>query len=86
VDSSDFVYAAGYSTSSVDNIDWAVKKYNSDGNEDTTNWDKTVDQGTNDVVWGIGTDGNNNVYVGGRLLYADNEWAVIKYDSSGTEL
>lgn len=86
VDSSDYVYAAGYSTSSSDNVDWAIKKYDSDGNEDTANWDKTVDQGANDVVWGIGTDKNNNVYVGGRLLYADNDWAVIKYDSSGTEL
>ena len=86
VDSSDDVYAAGYSTNTSDNIDWAIKKFDSSGNEDTANWDKTVDQGTSDVVWGIGTDANNNVYVGGRLLYTDDEWTVIKYNSSGTEL
>lgn len=86
VDSAGGVYAAGYSTDSSDGIDWAVKKFNTLGDEDTTNWDKTVDNGTNDVVWGIGTDSNDNVYVGGRLLFSDNDWAVIKYDSAGTEL
>ncbi|MBN2534868.1 MAG: chitobiase/beta-hexosaminidase C-terminal domain-containing protein [Spirochaetales bacterium] len=86
IDSNDNVYIAGFVTQSDDDMDWIIKKYDSNGTEDTTNWDKVIDYGTDDVAWGITTDSSNNVYVGGRLMYSDYEWTVIKFNSSGTEL
>ena len=55
-------------------------------NEDTTNWNTIIDYGANDVPWGIDSDSSGNVWVGGRLLYADNDWTVIEFSSDGTEL
>jgi uncharacterized delta-60 repeat protein len=86
VDSNNNIYVAGYTTRPNGNIDWTIKKYDTNGNEDTANWNKIINYGSDDVPWGIDTDSNGNVCVGGRFDYADNEWVFIKFNSSGTEI
>ncbi len=82
VDSNNNVYVTGYTTKSSD-IDWTIRKYGPTG---TLSWSTNVDNGTDDVAWGIGTTSDGYVWVGGRLLFADNDWTVIKMNPSGGEV
>ena len=87
------VYIYGYMFNiSQNNVnDWVIKKFNSSGTEDTTNWNKTFNTGSVNGIetWGIELDSANNVYVAGfgNNLSGSNqyEWWIQKFNSSGTE-
>jgi len=96
IDSANNVYVAGYSndladTGDNDDADWLIKKYYSNGTEDTANWNLTYTSGTNDdYARGIAIDSANNVYVvgyGGNLINATSseDWWIKKFYSNGTE-
>ncbi len=93
LDSSDNVYliATGsnlFNATSYD--DWWIKKFNSSGSEDTTNWNKSIDYSSNDNARGAAVDLNNNLYVVGHsdsLASATSsiDWWIKKFNSSGSE-
>ena len=94
IDSEDNVYAAGagYDIAGADTgIDWWIKKFDSDGNEDTTNWDKKIDgNGGRDHAYGIAIDSQDNIYVAGTgddiVDGSSNwDWWIKKFDSDGNE-
>jgi hypothetical protein len=85
VDSEHNVYVAGcwYSGSSMD---WMIKKFDSEGSEDTINWNKTFDWSENtDNAYSIAIDSNNDVYVAGRVLISTNNCVIKKFDRNGNE-
>ncbi len=86
VDSDGSVYVAGYGSSLVGTNtqeDWWIKKFDSDGNEDTTNWNKKIGTSLSDRANAIALDGDGNVYVAGT---ADNFMVWIKkFDPDGNE-
>ena len=86
IDSNNNVYVVGYKFNGNDN-DWWVKKFSSDGTEDTTNWNKTFDgESGNDTAFSVAIDSNNNVYVvGNKYNGIDLDWCVKKFSSDGTE-
>lgn len=85
IDSKDNVYVVGYGTnlansSSAD--DWWIKKFNSNGVEDTTNWNKVINCSNWCQAYTVAIDSNDNVYVAG----IDNlNVKVRKFDSAGHE-
>ena len=47
--------------------DWWIKKFDINGNEDTTNWNKMFNgNGSDDYAYSVAIDSNNNVYVVGH--------------------
>ncbi|OHD07342.1 MAG: hypothetical protein A2086_11280 [Spirochaetes bacterium GWD1_27_9] len=96
VDNSGNVYVVdiGYNLVSINSgIDWWIKKFNSSGIEDTTNWDKTVDSGGGDIVNSIFVDNSGNVYIVGirtnlistNIIDGIHDWWIKKFNSSGIE-
>jgi uncharacterized delta-60 repeat protein len=87
VDSSDNVYAIGYSASSggAGNNDFLIVKYNSSG---TIQWKKVLGGTGTDVAWGIEVDSSANVYTIGYSsssgVAGGFDYVLAKYDSSGT--
>jgi hypothetical protein len=95
IDSSDNVYVVGYGTDLVasgSGKDWFIKKYDANGVEDTANWDKMLDSGSNgwDEAMAVAIDNTGNIYVAGFGFdmdgSSDKDWWIKKFDSSGTEL
>ena len=91
IDGNDNVYAVGVGIN-LANIynwsDWWIKKFSSDGNEDTENWDKKIYCNRSDEIDNtIVIDSENNVYVAGAVVGdSDTEdWWIKKYSSSGVE-
>jgi hypothetical protein len=94
IDGNGDIYFAGYGyniVSGSSNNDWWIKKFGSDGNEDTSNWNKMFDYNdTYDAVYNISTDGNNNVYavgIGENIISgsSSDDWWIKKFDSDGNE-
>lgn len=88
VDSSGNVYVVGTLYNSTGLFDWWIKKFDSDANEDTTNWDKQIDGGSNgsDVAYSIAIDSAANIYVvGSRDSGPDVDWWIKKFAANGTE-
>jgi uncharacterized repeat protein (TIGR01451 family) len=87
VDASGNVYVTGPSIGTGDDRDYATLKYDSSGNQ---LWVARYDGPGNadDYAWGIALDETGNVYVTGHSLSAggDNDYATLKYDSSGNQL
>ncbi len=85
IDSNDNLYVVGYASNLVSGTsvqDWWIKKINSTGSEDATNWNKTFDRGSEaNYAYGIAVDSGDNVYVVG----GDGDWWIKKFSSSGTE-
>ncbi|MDY6934616.1 MAG: SBBP repeat-containing protein, partial [Spirochaetota bacterium] len=80
-----------YVVGSANNCDWWIKKFDTDGNEDTMNWDKRFDgTGGDDAVNSIAVDPDGNVYIVG---YGSNlvgeasglDLWVKRFDSNGIE-
>jgi len=87
VDDSGSVYVTGYSDGGATSYDYATIKYDSDGNE---RWAARYNGSGDkyDYAHAIALDSSGNVYVTG---YSDNnrtqqDYATIKYDSSGNQL
>ena len=87
IDASSNIYVAGYQA--TNGIDWAVRKYDATGSLDTT-WGMTgmvtynsggvqIDQAT-----AITIDASNNIYVAGVQETNGSDWAVRKYDATGS--
>jgi parallel beta-helix repeat protein len=94
VDSNDNLYVVGYGTNLVggsSSSDWLIKKFNSSGAEDLTNWNLTFDNGNGvDIAYAITIDSNDNLYVvgyGTNLIdgSSDSDWLIKKFNSSGYE-
>ncbi len=94
IDSQDNVYVsgAGYDVAGAGTgLDWWIKKFSSDGTEDTTNWDKKIDgNGGNDYAFGIAVDSQDNIYVAGvgdDIVDGSSnwDWWIKKFSSDGTE-
>ncbi len=99
IDSNNNVYVAG-SGSEVISVDggmktvryWSIKKFSSDGTEDTTNWNKKLEDsdGKYDEIRAIAIDSNDNVYVAGSgkklISSTSNEdiW-IKKFSNDGIE-
>jgi len=87
IDASGNVYVTGYSYNYATDGDYATVKYDSSGNE---LWVARYDGPANDRDSGfaIALDASGNVYVTG-ISYGDGtsqDYATVKYDSSGNEL
>ncbi|MBS3166102.1 PQQ-binding-like beta-propeller repeat protein, partial [Candidatus Woesearchaeota archaeon] len=96
IDNSGNLYMVGSSNNLVNTSsanDWLLKKYNSSGSEDTTNWNKSFEgrgKSANDEAYDLVIDSNNNVYVVGYAgsltnSSSSNDWWIKKYNSSGSE-
>ena len=85
VDSSDNVYAAGYTTSAgAGGADFLIAKYNSSG---TIQWQRVLGGAGNDSGQSVAIDSADNVYVLGFTLSAGAgslDFLLAKYNSSGT--
>src|SRR5208337_2814450 len=84
LDSTGNIYVAGYGTTLANELvnDGWIKKFDSTGNEDTTNWNKVLFQAS--VVTGISLDSLGNVFVTGSVdLNSYGCWFIKKYDPSG---
>ena len=87
------IYAAGgYYNSSDTWWNWMIRKYDSDGNLDTSWGDldtgivKYDNADGNSNLLAMAIDSNKNIYVGGKwytTTYSDSEWHVVKYDPNG---
>lgn len=83
------IYVVGFKRITAGNMDWWIKKYDDNGNEDTTSWNKTYDGGANlsDNAYACAVDSKGNLYVGGTMdLGAGNEnWWIKKFSPEGAE-
>ena len=64
--------------------------YGSNGIEDTTNWDKRINNGSNDIASMVRIDGSGNVYVvgqGSNLINGTSnlDWWIKKFSGNGVE-
>ena len=87
IDKYDNVYVVGSKNNGI-NDDWWIKKYNSNGNEDTMLWNKSLDGGFNgnDIAYDVVVDSNSNVYVSGSMYNGNNlDWWIKKYNPNGNE-
>ncbi len=98
-DSRGNVYVAGKSYNLVSNTsgsesgyDWWIKKFDSNGVEDTLHWNKMIDSEENwDAADAIAVDSDNSVYVAGKTsqLYpyvpSGDYWLIKKFDENGVE-
>lgn len=85
VDSNDNVYVAGVGEDLLDltsNQDWWIKKFSSDGTEDTTNWNITYSHQSDsyDYARSVAVDSDDNVYVVG--YYATTAGDPVKGTNS----
>lgn len=87
IDGNGNVYVTGQSYGSGTGSDYATLKYREDGNEI---WVRRYDGPAHDldVATAVSVDSPGNLYVTGTSCSGgtDNDWATIKYDSSGNEL
>ncbi|MFC1753964.1 CARDB domain-containing protein, partial [Thermoproteota archaeon] len=96
LDSEDNVYVVGrgvHLAGPTSGYDWWIKKFNSSGTEDTTNWNKNFSSSLSisaDVAYSVAIDNNNYVYVvgeGNDLVdtSSGSDWWIKKFNSSGYE-
>ncbi|MCF7916024.1 MAG: hypothetical protein K9L66_12730 [Spirochaetaceae bacterium] len=84
------MYVVGYGedlSGSDSGKDWWVKKFYSDGTEDT-DWEQILDTGgLDDEALAVAVDGYNNVIVAGYSTDTDGssgkDWRIVKYTSLG---
>jgi uncharacterized delta-60 repeat protein len=86
VDGSGNVYVTGYSIGDGTGADYVTIKYNSTG---TQQWATAYNGPGNstDIAYSLVIDGSGNVYVTGYSIGSgtSNDYATIKYNSSGTQ-
>jgi len=97
IDSQDNIYVAGVGMDLIDsssNQDWWIKKFDKNGNEITTGWDKriTSEAGSKmDRLFLLKVDNSDNVWVGGGGREVggtgtSDDWWIKKFNSNGNEL
>jgi hypothetical protein len=97
IDSQDNVYVAGVGMDLVDgssNQDWWIKKFDADGNEITSGWDKKISStggSQMDRLFLLKVDENDNIWVGGggrevAGTGTSDDWWLKKFDADGNEL
>ena len=82
VDSNDRLYVAGSQGQSDNSLDIWIKAFDSDGTEDTTDWDITYDyNGANDFIWSAVIDSYGDLYLGGSVgqSFSQINWFIRKY-------
>jgi len=84
VDSVGNVYVTGFSRAG-DDLHYATVKYDSNGNQ---LWVSTYNdpEGGQDIAYALAVDDMGNVFVTGRSISANYDYATVKYDSRGNEL
>jgi hypothetical protein len=95
IDSNDNVYVAGKGVNLVNGSsgnDWWIKKFDKNGVEDATNWNKKINSPDTyeDSAYSIAIAGNDDVYVagnGGKLVSSSSgyDWWIKKFDKNGIE-
>ena len=92
VDSNDNVFVVGYGVglNGSTSYDWWIKKYYSNGTEDTSNWNKTYSSKSGSLIhpYSVTRDSNDNVYVIGsgsdlNGSGSDSDWWIMKFNSTG---
>jgi hypothetical protein len=79
---------AGYVGHMGSRISWWIKKFDRTGLEDTTRWDKLINDGgdyTDDMATHAAVDGEGNLYVAGQAGSTGNAWWIRKFAPDGTE-
>lgn len=84
VDNAGNVYVTGFSRAG-DDLHYATVKYDSNGNQ---LWVSTYNapEGGQDIAYALVVDNMGNVFVTGRSISANYDYATVKYDSQGNEL
>jgi len=95
VDSEDNVYVVGYGInlhSATSGRDWWIKKFDSNGDEIISGWNKIIHGGHSnadalETAYGVAIDSGDNVYVVGTVVPSTggNIWRIVKYAGDGTE-
>lgn len=73
-------------------MDWSIKKFDKEGNEDQLKWNKIFGyNNSNDYVKAIALDSQNNVYIAGigenlKFNFSYSDWWIIKLDENGNKL
>ncbi|MBT7902749.1 hypothetical protein HN587_02725 [Candidatus Woesearchaeota archaeon] len=85
VDGENNIYVVGQGG---DNWDWIIKKFGSDGTEDTIYWDKQISEGT--IAYDAAIDSSGSVFVVGSARNcvtgtSSFDWMIKKYNSVGVE-
>ncbi len=95
IDCEDNIYVTGTdfnALSGSSNDDWRIKKYQSDGTEITTGWNKVEGDDTDgyDTPRGVEVDQSCDVYLTGIFQpaqgFTDTNWIIKKYNSTGADL
>lgn len=93
VDSEGKIYIAGIATNLFDGSsgkDVWVKKFNADGTEITTGWNKVISYGSKDNISALAVDANDNVFLLMKSEHLVNgtsgeDWWIQKFDKNGVE-
>ena len=93
VDTNNNVFVVGYGSNLVNSSslnDWWIKKFNSSGSENTTNWNLTFDRGDTDIAEDIVIDPSGNIFIAGEGTNLANpssgyDWWIKKFLANGTE-
>lgn len=83
------IYTVGFKRISVGDTDWWIKKFDQNGVEDTTNWNKQIDGGSSqgDEAFSCAADSAGNLYVVGHRQDAAQgaNWWIKKFSPDGIE-
>ena len=86
------IYVVGTFRTTTRDDEMGIKKYQSDGTEDTVNWDKTLGQTAgflDDTGSAIAIDADNNVYTAGQFFsgpVVSRDMVLKKFQGNGTEI
>ncbi|NVM31326.1 MAG: hypothetical protein HWN65_20980 [Candidatus Helarchaeota archaeon] len=87
IDKNNFIYVTGFTKNpSTAKPDIFIRKYNSSG---SLIWNRTWGGSEDDVGWGIGVDGNNDIYLSGYTSSfgaGQSDILFLKYDSEGNQI
>jgi len=80
VDSQNNIIIGGCCNNNDENWDYYIIKYDENGN---MQWNRSYDNGNDDIIYGIKTDSNDNIIVTGK---SSDDFLTIKLDKFGSEL
>jgi hypothetical protein len=75
----EYIYVVGsYDPGAGDYPDWWIKKFSSDGIEDTTNWDQKINMNSVDTAYCAAVS-STYIYIGGNV---NSDWKLEKFNKS----